>query len=187
MNHINESNKPLSNALILRHHQYVPIGGVIMFAGSVAPDGFLLCNGAEVLIDDYNRLNYIIGNAYGTPSINVKFKLPDLRFRFPLGKNNIQNLGDVGGEENHTLTANEMPSHNHGVSDPGHTHNVGNIPDGTQNIVAAPGGGISAADEIRYTETTNTNTTGISINTSGGGQAHNNMPPYIVMNYIIKY
>lgn len=187
MNHINESNKPITNALILRHHQYVPIGGVIMFAGSVAPEGFLLCDGSEVLIDDYDRLHCIIGNTYGNPCVNIKFRLPDLRFRFPLGKNNVKNLGDVGGEENHTLTSGEMPVHNHGVSDPGHTHTIDDIPNGTQGGISTIVGGATAADEVRYTGTTESKTTGITINNSGGGQPHNNMPPYIVMNYIIKY
>jgi microcystin-dependent protein len=187
MNHIKDSNKPISNALILRHHQYVPIGGVIMFAGSSAPEGFLLCDGSEVFVDDYDRLHFIIGNIYGNPSNIIKFKLPDLRFKFPLGKNNNKNLGDVGGEENHTLTSNEMPVHNHGVSDPGHGHNINNMPYGMQDIVALSGGGITACDETTHNVSSNNNTTGITINNSGGGNAHNNMPPYIVLNYIIKY
>ena len=185
MSHIKESNKPISNALILRHPQYVPIGGVIMFAGSTAPEGFLLCDGSEVNIDDYDRLHFIIGDSYGECFSNVKFKLPDLRFRFPLGKNDNNNLGNIGGEENHTLTSSEMPSHNHSINDPGHSHTINNIPFGTQDTTTLNTG--TACDETTHQVSSNTNTTGISINYTGGGNPHNNMPPYIVLNYIIKY
>jgi microcystin-dependent protein len=86
----------------------------------------------------------------------------------------------VGGEENHTLLILEIPTHSHGINDPGHAHTYAQ-------------GGVGG---INYAQMTNGNgsnpgtssaTTGISIQNTGGGMAHNNMQPSAVVNYIIKY
>ena len=94
-------------------------------------------------------------------------------------------MGDISGEETHVLTTGEMPSHNHGVTDPGHAHSyVNNTNDqNTDNVFATE----SAADQVDINNTTSSNTTGISINNTGGGQAHNVMQPYVVLRYFIKY
>lgn len=81
----------------------VPIGAILPYAGANAPTGYLLCDGSEVEIVKYKDLYDIIGNIYGVPSIgdsNVVFKLPDLRGRFPLGKDNMDNGGTVPDKTN---------------------------------------------------------------------------------------
>jgi microcystin-dependent protein len=110
--------------------------------------------------------------------------MPDFRGRVFGGLNvsgnrnnslSVRNLGDATGAETHTLTVNEMPSHNHNVTDPGHTHSYVNQ-SSDQSVF---GIGEAAADQADNNQTTGTSTTGISINNNGGGQAHNNMQPTV--------
>jgi microcystin-dependent protein len=189
---IGQNSVPITRTLVLRHNRLCPPGAVSTFAGTLAPDGWLMCNGQEVLISSYNKLYETIGNTYGVASTEEYFKLPDMRSKFPLGSGdggeNLTNrvLASTGGAETHTLTSNEIPSHTHTINDSGHSHTY-TIQNGTQNIAAAEGGTTTAAEETTTSATSTTNTTGITINSTGGGQAHNNMPPFIVLNYIIKY
>lgn len=95
------------------------LAGVIqMFAGSTAPNGWLICNGAAVSRSDYATLFRVIGTTYGGGDGSTTFNLPDLRGRFPIGVGN----GDAGGHTNHTLAqkgGNEnaiVPYHRHGLN-----------------------------------------------------------------------
>lgn len=121
----------------------VPIGAILPFAGSVVPTGYLLCDGSEVERTRFTDLYDVIGNTYGTPSVGVNtFKIPDLRGRFPLGKDNMDNgrtvpttlgnfvdagggnvdrvpggaadnLGQSGGDDSNTLLLSNLPDHEH--------------------------------------------------------------------------
>jgi len=142
----------------------VPIGGIIMWSGASVPENWALCNGQT---------------AYGVTT-------PDLRNRFVLAAGGSYSIGSTGGASTHTLTIDEMPSHNHGVTDPGHTHAytsplIGDYPglDHDEN---------GSAVEYPYHNwgTTSSSTTGISIQSRGGGQAHNNMPPYYALAFIMR-
>jgi microcystin-dependent protein len=169
----------------------VPPGCIMPYAGSSAPGGWLMCNGSSYDIVEYQALYLIIGYTYGGSSSN--FYVPDLRGRIPVGttagltlpaNNNVtsKSIGSTGGEEQHQLTIDEMPSHNHDVTDPGHTHSY-----------TAPGGSdtydVELANQSCGTQgsTTSSSTTGISIQNRGGDQPHNNMQPYLTVCYIIKY
>jgi microcystin-dependent protein len=91
-----------------------------------------------------------------------------------------RSLGAVGGEENHAITESELAVHDHGVTDPGHTHTcVGQNTGGTSFFRLDAASGSSRA--------TNSATTGITVDNAGSSEAHNNMPPFIVLNFIIKY
>jgi len=96
-----------------------------------------------------------------------------------------RNLGDHVGEENHLLSTSEMPAHNHGITDPGHTHPQANAPAGGQvgGFLQQNTSGVLA--NVVPTPTFS-NTTGITINNAGGGSAHNNMPPTAFLNCMIK-
>jgi len=201
------------------HQALVPTGGLIPFAGTTAPEGFLLCDGSAVSRTTYAALFAGIGTMYGAGDGATTFNLPDLRGRAIVGKDDMggvaagrvtgasgvdgESLGATGGEEVHALTTAEMPSHAHGVVDPGHSHEIASslsvssfVPTvgfggGSQSGVLSgngPGGGtvgpIPSAVESSLIATYST--TGITITTSGGGEAHNNVQPSIILNYLIK-
>lgn len=168
----------------------LPKRSIIMWGGDDEniPGGWRLCDGGS--------LNNVT--------------TPDLRGRFVLGFNNgatgangssadggytalgegarvATNLagvvGNNGGEVLHTLTINEMPTHNHEVTDPGHTHSYLGV-GGQSNF---GGGADTVADEQnRPNETTGSSLTGITIQNRGGSQPHNNLPAFYVLCYIMK-
>lgn len=139
--------------------------GKIWF-GSVAPSGYLLCNGAAVSRATYAALFAIIGTSYGVGDGATTFNLPDLRERVPVGyksgSTEFGTLGQTGGEKTHQLTVPELASHNHSYT-----------------YVTAPGAGDSGGALDTYVGGTTGNT--------GGDQPHNNLQPYQTVNYIIKY
>lgn len=112
----------------------VPSGSMLDYAGAVSPAGWLLCNGATYVRQDYPSLFAVIGTTFniaGTDSTH--FNVPDCRGRVAIGAGTGSYLGTVtpralgagGGEEAHILVTGELAAHNHGVGDPTHSHGVG--------------------------------------------------------------
>jgi len=165
-------------------------GVIKIYAGTTAPIGYLIANGSEVSRTTYADLYNIIGTTYGVGDGSTTFNLPNLTGRVVVGKSGdteFDNLGETGGEKNHTLTINEMPSHAHNVTDPGHIHNINQLRSSTSgsqttNILLS-----TDTSSTLGTYNTNSTTTGITIGTNGTGNSFNNLQPYIVINYIIKY
>ena len=158
-----------------------PAGVVLPYAGATAPSGWLLCDGSAVSRTTYANLFAAIGTAFGTGDGSTTFNLPDLRGRVAVGKDNMggsaasrmttagsgvdgATLGANGGAETHTLTTPQMPAH---------SHNTGATISGRNT---STGGG----ETIVYAGNTYASTS------VGGGGAHNNTQPSIVLNSIIR-
>lgn len=157
------------------------IGDIKQSAYSDDHDGWLICDGRSLSRSLYSDLFEVIGTSFGNDD-GTTFKLPDARGRV-LGSTGTgaglttRSLGASVGAETHTLTVGEMPSHNHGVTDPGHTHSyINNTNDQGVNTLTTQD---SAADNVDLSQTTGSSTTGITIQNTGGGGAHNNMQPTI--------
>ncbi len=175
-----------------------PAGTIKAFAGPSAPTGYLLCDGSAVSRSTYARLFAAIGTTWGAGDGSTTFNVPDLRGRVPLGKDNMggvsanrvtateaDNIGQGAGEENHTLSVAEIPAHVHGAAG-AHSHtpvNGGSFLSnaGSPDITAdASGGGAFRANATTNTEPAHMH------GSVGGDGAHNNMPPYATVNWIIK-
>lgn len=142
--------------------------------------GWLICDGRTLQRDIYRALFDVIGTSFGAPS-GTTFKIPDFRGRVPgvIGQGtglSARSLGTAVGAETHTLSISEMPSHTHTINDPGHIHTGDDFPAGIQKTDNAFGTE-SAASANLTTNNVNSNTTGITINSTGGDQPHNNMQP----------
>jgi len=252
----------------------MPIGSILIYAGTTPPDGWLMCDGQYYDLLAYPELFELIEFTYGSNADASAFRVPDLTGRVPVGLSVVwqfNELGRKGGETEVALGLDQMPEHNHDVSaashshdisvsphnhtvnvsphshgvedpghdhtinDPGHSHNV-NDP-GHQHCIDLDngwgGGGVDDACESNaggaYTKgaltgisicnattgiVVNSHTTGVSVQDStapvsleeadvsasvenadisvsagysGSGQPHNNVQPYLVVNYIIKH
>jgi len=178
----------------------VPVGTIVLFAGSVVPEGWLLCDGSAVSRTQYARLFQVIGTTYGAGDGSTTFNLPNLRGRVPVGLDTAQSefdtLGKTGGVKSVTLTVSQMPAHDHGIasysiSNDVHSHSYIKSRVYTNFCIADGSSYAKLADD--YTSYTTSSdgshshsARGYTDNT-GGGQAHNNLQPYLVLNCIIKY
>ena len=160
----------------------VPVGTIMPYAGSSAPTGWLFANGAAVSRATYADLFTAISTSYGVGDGVSTFNVPDLRGRGVFGHDSMgstsaarittagsgingNTLGATGGTETHTLTTAQLPAHAHGI--------------GTQ-LMVAPGsnaGGLCGSF----------GTTSVGTQNAGGGGAHQNMPPGMILNFIIKH
>ena len=151
----------------------VPVGTIVAFAGVEAPAGWLLCDGASYKKSQYPALAAVLG-ATGT---GAQFMVPDLRGRFLMGASGAHPPASSGGEESHVLTEEEMPSHSHPLVGPGTWEQGVGI--WSSNVDA--GSGWTTASSYRPGAFGR-----VEAAPAGAGKAHNNLPPYYVVGYIIK-
>lgn len=161
----------------------LPSGSIIPFAGTVAPSGWLFCQGQtldSVANPQYANLFAVIGTTYGGTGA-ASFNVPDMRRRVPMGAGGSvpagapvanNTVGSTGGTETVTLDITQIPSHTHRWFITGAA-----FPPTTTNAAAATG----AAQGIANTGSP------VDPNTAGGGLSHSNTQPSLVLNFIIKY
>jgi microcystin-dependent protein len=164
----------------------MPAGSISIWASDTPPTDWLICDGQAVSRTAYPVLFTTIGTTYGAGNGTTTFNLPDLKGRVPLGKDVAQTefnvLGETGGSKTHTLLAAES-----GV--PAHTHNIGHGGGGSDGVVY--GGGTEGAT-FGFTPSQVNPASGIygfdalSNTAANAVQAHNNLPPYMAVNFIIK-
>lgn len=180
----------------------VPAGTVIDFAGTAAPTGWLVCAGQILSRADYADLFAAIGTTYGAPSGST-FSLPDCRGRVVAGRDidaggfadrltnpNSRNVGASGGSQSVTLTTGQMASHTHTVSGTtnssgAHTHTV-NAMSPSQGETGFNFGGAAAQTLTTSSAGAHTHTLSGTADAAGGGEAHPNVQPTIVMTKLIK-
>jgi microcystin-dependent protein len=149
----------------------IPAGHIALWAADVAPPNWLLCDGAVVSRTTYASLFAAIGTKYGVGDGSTTFGLPNLKGQTPVGKDAAQTefaaLNQKGGEKTHVLTTPEMPAHTHTTK----------INTGILYAAGAAGSGTYSVNNAGADPTSSV----------GGGGAHNNLQPYTVVNFIIKY
>ena len=168
----------------LNNYVLIPAGTIIQSAAVNEPTGWFNCDGRILLRTQYGALFNAILYTYSATfsGSDLSFNIPDLRGRTSVGLGNgsgltNRSLGQTGGAETHVLTTNEMPSHSHTSNADG--ENIGLIvADGTNTLTESDNSG---------TESNLVRRDALVINNTGGGQAHNNMQPFIVLRYLIKY
>ena len=101
-----------------------PAGIIMPFAGTVAPQGCLFCDGSAVSRTTYAALFGVIGTTYGEGDGSTTFNVPDLSGRVVIGVSNSHALGTTGGSETVTLTADQLPAHSHEVPQHGHENDI---------------------------------------------------------------
>lgn len=163
------------------------LGEIIMFGGNFAPRGWAFCDGQLLPISSNSALFSILGTIYGGDG-RTTFALPDMRGRVAIHAGSgpgltPHNLGSKGGEETHTLTVPEMPSHNHTATM--HAENaVGTQQNPKDNMLGAtPNGPIYAPITAGNDKAMGAGS--VIVANAGGGQRHNNMQPFLTINYII--
>lgn len=147
-----------------------PIGAIIPYPNDIIPEGFLECNGQAVSRTTYDTLFDIIGTAFGSGDGSTTFNLPNIKGKTLVGldsnDSDFNAIGKTGGEKSHTLTVEEMPSHNHAWK------YKSSAQSGSSTWNSAGSDSTGSASDI--------------IGNTGGNQPHNNLQPYVVTNFIIK-
>ena len=165
------------------------IGEIRMFGGSFAPRNWIFCDGQTLQISNFPALFALFGATYGGDGRNT-VGIPDMRGRAPMHAGQgtgltTRRLGERGGAETVTLTANQIPIHTHTATSTLHaTSTDGTVIDPTGAVLADDG-----RDRIYNTQapdvTMSSDAITTTISNAGGGGAHPNMQPYTVVNFIL--
>jgi microcystin-dependent protein len=182
----------------------IPIGGLLDFTGTSVPNAsFVFPAGQQISRTTYSTYFAMVGTTYGVGDGSTTFNVPDLTGRVVAMKEASATrltstyfgavtggtgatLGAVGGLESHLLTTAQLAAHTHTntLTDPGHTHNYTDSSGGVHGGTGTAGGNSTG---LNATATTSS-TTGVSITnaSAGGGGAHNNVQPTIILNKILR-
>jgi microcystin-dependent protein len=151
------------------------VGEIRVVGFSFAPVDWALCDGQLLSIAQYEALFSLLGTTYGGDGVNT-FALPNLQSRIPIHQGNGYVIGQLAGTETVTLTTNQIPVHTHAL----------NAQSGAGSQ-SSPSGGVwanSALDQYSAATPT-TQMSASSLQNSGGSQPHDNMPPFLCVNFVI--
>lgn len=142
----------------------LPIGIILPFSDDTIPEGYMICDGSAISRTTYATLFSVIGTTYGVGDGSTTFNLPNLKGKVPVGydstDSDFDTLGETGGEKTHVLADNELPNTTNKY---------------LSNASSGLDWGIQSGTSYAFK--------GVSL---GSGEAHNNLQPYQVVNYIIK-
>jgi microcystin-dependent protein len=150
-------------------YQLVPPGSILGWGAAAAPTGWLLCDGSAVSRTTYAALFSAIGTTFGAGDGSTTFTLPNFKGKVLVGLNGADSdfdaINETGGEKTHTLTTDEIPP---------------------LDVAISSSWTVATGANTNITRVTDTAEGGFTVKTSGGSGAHNNLQPYITINYIIK-
>ena len=157
------------------------VGEIRMFAGNFAPRGWAFCDGQLLAVSQNDALFSLLGTIYGGDG-RTTFGLPDMRGRIPIHAGSgpglsPRRLGAKAGAENVTLTANQLPSHNHGPFNA--TQDAADDTNPQDKTLA------STTFDLYIDSNADTNLSSDSVTAIGGSQSHTNLQPFLCIHFII--
>lgn len=150
------------------------LGEIKIFSFAFAPRQWALCNGQLLPINQNQGLFSLLGTTYGGNGMTT-FALPNLQARTPIHTGEGHTLGEMGGEQAHTLSVSELPTHAHVLQG-------ANVEGSTDNPAGAALAGTRAQ---LYAPSTDVSLGASSISNVGGSQAHLNLQPFLTLNFCI--
>ena len=153
------------------------VGEIRLFAGNFAPAGWLFCHGQLLSISENETLFQLIGTTYGGDGQST-FAMPDLRGRVPLHGGNGYVLAETGGVETVTLTSAQVPAHSHALR----ASSAAGTGSGPGNALLAATGSVNSYGSGNADQSM----TAGALSSSGSSQPHDNMAPFLAVNYIIS-
>jgi len=155
------------------------IGEIRMFGGNFAPAGWAFCDGSLMPISENDALFNLIGTTYGGDGQET-FALPNLQSSIPLHQGAGFTIGEAAGTESVTLTTQQIPIHNHALMGSAST---ASSTDPAGNVAAR----LAVAGVFPYgSDNPPLSLAPQSVGPTGGSQPHDNMQPYLVVNFIIS-
>ena len=161
------------------------VGEIRMVGFNFAPTGWALCNGQILAISQNTALFSLLGTYYGGNGIS-NFALPNLQGMTPMNQGqgvnlSPRNIGEIAGEPTVTLSLNQIPIHAHTP----HAATTGNSGTPSPSVAFGGGGRGKPPAYAAYLNTAAVSMAGTAVGFTGGSQPHNNMPPYLTINFII--
>lgn len=159
------------------------LGEIKIVSFNFPPKGWAFCNGQLMPIIQNQALFSLLGTQYGGNG-QTTFALPDFRGRVPLHVGNEFTQGQAAGKEAHTLQIMEMPAHSHWLPA---SSDEGDLRAPTQAVTGGTAlNAFAASDSVAYSSGGGSTMNPGIVSNVGGSQPHNNMPPYLVLNFVIS-